>query len=257
MDESIGPLAGRDRSILRMMFLRSFLLQGSWNFERMQNLGFANAMLPLLRALYGDDRQRKESLARHTAYFNTQPYLASFALGATAQLEKEVAAKRARPEDVERLKAALMGPLGALGDSLFWGGVKPAAALLAVALFLSGVVWAPLVFLVLYNMPHLFVRWAALRDGYSHGVKVVQVMAQYKIQRKVHHLKVISLALTGMIPAMAWSEGGIEPLFSEMVWPLVFLGVTVLFWLAARRGVPAAGIVAGSGFLVFIDSFLA
>ncbi|MDH4101025.1 MAG: PTS system mannose/fructose/sorbose family transporter subunit IID [Nitrospirota bacterium] len=253
----MSDAVGRDKSIVRKMFFRSFLLQGSWNFERMQNLGFANTIFPLLRALYRDDSQRREVMARHTAYFNTQPYLASFSLGATAQLEIEVAAGRARPEDVERLKTALMGPLGALGDSLFWGGVKPVAALIAVVLLLSGFVWAPLVFLALYNVPHLFARWVALRDGYDHGVKVIQVMAQYKIQRKVNHLKAISLALAGMIPAMAWSAGGVEPLFPEKVWPLVFLGVVVLFWLAARKGVPAAGIVAGVGLLAVIYSFLA
>ena len=32
---------------------RSFLHQASWNFERMQNLGFCYQLLPGLRRLYG------------------------------------------------------------------------------------------------------------------------------------------------------------------------------------------------------------
>lgn len=256
MSDSPHTVTTSHRSALRKMFLRSFLLQGSWNFERMQSLGFAYAMLPFLRSVIKDEGRRRESMARHTSYFNTQPYLALFALGAAARLEEEIAAGRAKPEEVERLKTALMGPLGALGDSLFWGGVKPAAAVIAVVLFLSGIPWAPVVFLVIYNIPHLFARWAALRDGYEHGVKVVHVMAQYQLQRKVHHLKAISLATAGMVPAMALSSRDIAVPFEGALWPLVFLGVTSVFWFAARRGVPAAAMVAGTGLLVVLYSFV-
>lgn len=256
MTETSHTAMTPQRSVLRKMFLRSFLLQGSWNFERMQSLGFAYAMLPFLRSVCKDEGRRRELLARHVGYFNTQPYLASFALGATARLEEEVEAGRARPEDVERLKAALMGPLGAIGDSLFWGGVKPAAAVIAVVLFLSGILWAPAAFLVLYNIPHLFARWAALRDGYEHGVKVVQVMAQYQLQRKVYHLKAISLATAGMVPVMAWSSRDMAMPLDGGIWPLVFLGVTAVFWYAARKGVPAAAMVAGMGLLVVLYSFV-
>ena len=40
-------------TLLRVYFL-SFLLQASWNFEKLQNLGFFYLVLPGLRSIYGD-----------------------------------------------------------------------------------------------------------------------------------------------------------------------------------------------------------
>ncbi|MBK0288183.1 PTS system mannose/fructose/sorbose family transporter subunit IID, partial [Salmonella enterica subsp. enterica serovar Infantis] len=39
-------------SDIRGVFLRSNLFQGSWNFERMQALGFCFSMVPAIRRLY-------------------------------------------------------------------------------------------------------------------------------------------------------------------------------------------------------------
>ena len=39
---------------LNAVVLRSNLFQGSWNFERMQALGFAYSMVPVIRRLYPD-----------------------------------------------------------------------------------------------------------------------------------------------------------------------------------------------------------
>ena len=72
-------------TLLRMA-LRANLLQATWNFERQQGVGWVYALQPALEALYRDPAERRERLAEHTAYFNTQPTLASLALGAVAQL---------------------------------------------------------------------------------------------------------------------------------------------------------------------------
>ena len=59
--------------------------------------------------------------------------LAGIALGATVRAEYDAAPG----EQVSRLRIALCGPLGALGDSLFWVGLLPATlgvAMIAVAL---------------------------------------------------------------------------------------------------------------------------
>ncbi|HWR73495.1 MAG TPA: PTS system mannose/fructose/sorbose family transporter subunit IID, partial [Nitrospirota bacterium] len=129
---------GEQRSIgtreLAGVFWRSFLLQASWSFERMQSLGFAFAMLPVLRKLNPDAAERASRVRDHMTYFNTQPYMASFVLGAASRREKELAAGRRPPEDIAEIKTALAGPLGALGDGFFWGGIKPLAAVLAVTL---------------------------------------------------------------------------------------------------------------------------
>ncbi|WP_220515000.1 PTS system mannose/fructose/sorbose family transporter subunit IID, partial [Streptococcus pneumoniae] len=39
---------------LKKVFKRSFMYGSSWNYERMQNLGFLYTILPVLKKLYPD-----------------------------------------------------------------------------------------------------------------------------------------------------------------------------------------------------------
>ena len=64
------------------------MIQASWSFDRMQTLGFAYAMLPALRRLYPNGDELTSRINLHLEYFNTQPYLASFILGAAVRLEE-------------------------------------------------------------------------------------------------------------------------------------------------------------------------
>ena len=62
---------------------RSTFLQGSWNYERMQNGGWAYTLIPALKRLYHTKEDRSAALKRHLEFFNTHPYLASPILGVT------------------------------------------------------------------------------------------------------------------------------------------------------------------------------
>ena len=65
-------LTKRDR--FNVMWHSQFL-QGSWNYERMQNGGYAYSMIPALRKLYPDKKDLSAALQRHLVFFNTHPYL--------------------------------------------------------------------------------------------------------------------------------------------------------------------------------------
>jgi mannose/fructose/N-acetylgalactosamine-specific phosphotransferase system component IID len=43
------------RSVIRRMFLRSFTIQGSWNYRTLQGSGFAFALMPVLRWVHGEN----------------------------------------------------------------------------------------------------------------------------------------------------------------------------------------------------------
>lgn len=96
----------------------------------MQSLGFAYAIEPVLKKLYPDRTEYEARLRLHLDYFNTQPYLASFILGAVVRMEQDRAAGKETGTDVQDLKTSLMAPLGALGDSFFWGSLKPFAVVI-------------------------------------------------------------------------------------------------------------------------------
>ena len=99
------------QSDIRGVFLRSNLFQGSWNFERMQALGFCFSMVPAIRRLYPENNEaRKQAIRRHLEFFNTQPFVAAPILGVTLALEEQ-RANGAEIDDgaINGIKVGLMG----------------------------------------------------------------------------------------------------------------------------------------------------
>jgi len=169
----------------------------------MQSLGFAYAMSPILKKLYPDEEERAARLRVHMEYFNTQPYFASFVLGAAVKLEKERASGRNVLADISGLKATLAPSLGALGDSFFWGALKPLASILAVAMLMVGAWWAPILFLVFYNIIHVGFRAELLLFGYFSGGDVVSFMTRHNVTKNARLIKALALAGIGGFLGMA------------------------------------------------------
>lgn len=116
------------KSDLNAVVRRSNLFQGSWNFERMQALGFAYAMVPVIKRLYPDpnDPGRKAAIKRHSEFFNTQPFVGAPILGVTIAMEEERAnGKEIDDAAINGIKVGLMGPLAGVGDPIFWGNCSP------------------------------------------------------------------------------------------------------------------------------------
>ena len=142
-------------SDIRGVFIRSNLFQGSWNFERMQALGFCFSMVPAIRRLYPENNDaRKQAIKRHLEFFNTHPYVAAPVLGVTLAMEEQ-RANGAEIDDgaINGIKVGLMGPLAGVGDPIFWGTVRPVFAALAAACWghccssscLTWFVWQPVI----------------------------------------------------------------------------------------------------------------
>ena len=138
------------------VWLRLLLLQASWNFERLQGLGFLFCLLPAIRKLYPKDQW--PTVAReHFGYFNTHPFLAPLVVGAILKLEEGRVANQPQQVAIGDFKEMVAAPYAAIGDALFWGGLRPLAAGIALFFAAKGILWAPLVFLLLYNaVPFLF-----------------------------------------------------------------------------------------------------
>jgi len=200
----------------------------------MQSIGFAYAIEPVLRKLYPDPAEYESRIRLHLEYFNTQPFLASYILGAVIRMEEDRAMGRNAGGDVPGLKAALMAPLGALGDSFFWGALKPLAAVVAVALLMTGYWWAPLVFLAFYNAWHVGLRAGMLFWGYQSGGDAVALMTRYSLMKTAKRFKIITLTVLGGILGMA---PGWRLEFQPMVNGSFLL--MALFWLAITAALVA------------------
>lgn len=205
-------------------FLRSFLIQGSWNNRTMIGGGFAFAILPVLRRLHrGDPEGFREALQRHTEHFNAHPYLADLALGAVCRMEEE----ERDPEEIRRFKLAVRGPLGSLGDALIWVGWRPATVLATLVLALAGAPPGATVFffLVLYNAGHLVLRAWGFRVGLERGSQVGDSLRAVALPKQADRFAAVGVFLMGGMVGLAlgWSWAGGS-------WPLQLLGVAGGIW---------------------------
>jgi len=188
---------------LGLMALRASLLQSTWNYERQQGIGWAWALEPALARLYPDPDVRRERLAEHTAYFNTQPTLASVALGAVAALEERRAREGTPDADaMGRVKGVLGSSLAALGDRLFWFTLRPLAAVLGVWLALDGRWWGALALWLCYNVFHLGVRWLGVRWGYAAGPAVLSGGLRARLEGSTRMLGALGAMMVGV--TLAW-----------------------------------------------------
>jgi len=191
------------RLSLIKVFLGSLFLQASWNFEKMQGLGFAAALAPAIDDIYGgDEAAAREARARHLVYFNTHPIMASAVLGATVRLEEKVRAGELAPETAASFKKKVMGPYGAIGDSLFWRSIRPLASIIGIIATLAWGVWGPVVFLVVYNALHLSMRWKWLERGYALGTGVVSYIGGLGLPRWAIRGRYLASALLGAVAAV-------------------------------------------------------
>jgi len=221
------------------LFLRALLIQASWSFDRMQSLGFAYAIEPFLRRLYPDTKEYESRLKLHLEYFNTQPYLAAFILGAALRLEYERTSGHKYDSDVAELKTALMAPLGALGDSFFWGALKPVAAAVAIAFLVTGLWWAPVLFLVLYNIWHIGLRIAFVFWGYISRGDAVELMRRCRFTRLAKLFKIATLTVLGGILGLlpAWRpELKPDVNIPGIAIALLSLAITLILLMALRKG---------------------
>lgn len=221
----------------RRLLLRSFLVQGSWNYETLIGTGFAFVLLPVLRALHRDDPAAlREAVRRHCEVFNSHPYLAGLAVGAVARTEAEGSA----PEVVTRFKSALRGSLGSLGDQLVWLTWRPCCALLAIALLLLGTPWwlAVAAFLGCYNIMHLWLRVWALQVGVSDGMAVARVLRDAPLHAWVRRAAAAGMLLAGFTTVLAIQRAGPEPVGLAAATASAAAGA----WLGMRVG-PASVLV--------------
>lgn len=233
------------------VFLRSLFIQVSLNFRGMQNLGFAFAIAPVVSRLGNDKPRIACVLMRHLQSFNTHPYLAGSIIGSVVRIEESLDAGNDGAEAVA-LKNVLMGPYAAIGDSFFWGALKPFAAIFGVLMAVQGFLLAPVLFLFLYSPPHIWVRLKGFIEGYRKGKQGIDFIRMLDMPGIAGKLRSISLVLLGFLAAMI-SETMCRSFVSiryDVLSKLAALIVTVVLFLVVKKGFSTLGILYGM-FILF------
>ena len=230
---------------LKNIFLRSLLIQGSWNFWRMQNLGVAFSMLPVAREAERKGGEGKLLLLRHLQRFSTHPCFTAPILGAVVRMEEE-----GRPQEAVRLKETLMAPYAALGDSLFGSSLAPLASAGSLFLALAGCAAAPLFYLLVYHPLHVRIRAGGWQAGYRKGRDGVDFIRAMDIPRLGAGIRWLTAVCLGCLAL--WIVPGPEslrpipwvssiPLLAKAGVAAVILGC----FFAVKKGVPAPAILYG------------
>ncbi|PLX43703.1 MAG: hypothetical protein C0609_07570 [Deltaproteobacteria bacterium] len=232
---------------VRKIFWRSLLLQSAWSFAGMQALGVSWAMEPLLDELYGEaGEKRVESARRYISTLNTHPFIAPAILGCAAKMEES-----GEGANVKATLAAVMGPFGGVGDSFFWGALKPMVAVAAMSAVMMGHLFTALIFILFWLCVNIGSRAYFFRLGYTRGRDGLAQVMKLSLFALSRRLKVAASALLGfylgfVVMGLKSSWGS-----SEWLWATLVLGATFLIYLPVRRGVDPLWFIVAGTLLIF------
>ena len=255
---------------LRKVFFRSLAMEANFNFETWQNTGFAFSMIPVLKRVYTTKESMIDALKRHLQFFNTTAHGSTLILGITAAMEEQNSQKDDFDEEsINAVKLGLMGPLAGVFDSFFWGTLKVIAAGVGISLALSGNILGPIIFLLIFNIPHLVLRYNLTFIGYNAGNKFLQNLAKSNIMDKLTTgASILGLMVIGAMPAMLMpittplkigapdSQVAIQSILDQLVPNMIPLALTFLVFYFVRKNVKTTWLLLGILVLGFVGSIV-
>lgn len=161
-----------DKKTLNKMVWRSLFLQASFNYERMQAGGWLYGILPGLEKIHTNDEDLSASMSHNLEFFNTHPFLVTFVMGIVLSLEQN----KADIPTIRAVRVAAMGPLGGIGDALFWFTLVPITAGITSNMALTGNLAAPFIFLAIFNIAQFAIRFILMHWSYKIGTEAIGIL---------------------------------------------------------------------------------
>ena len=147
---------------------------------RQMAIGFLWQIMPALNRYYkAQPEKKKEALYRHVQFCNVSNAIYPFLAGLVASMEKE----NSEVDDFDTssivaIKAALMGPLAGIGDSLLFSVVRVIAAGIGISFALQGSILGPILFFLIYNGCTMALRFSLGYVGFISGSSFITNMYQ-------------------------------------------------------------------------------
>ncbi len=251
--KDLTPAGKLDKKVLNQMAWRSLFLQGSFNFSRMQAAGWLYSIIPGLKKIHTGKDDLSESMQHNLEFFNTHPFLVTFVMGIVLSLEQQ----KADIPMIRAVRVAAMGPLGGIGDAIFWFTLVPISAGISANMALDGNILGPFVFLAMFNSVHFGVRYWLMHWSYDLGVNAIDALTKHakEFTRAASILGVLVVgALTsiygGTTTALVLNKDAVEPIVIQEILDgimpkLIPLGITLLlYYLIKNKGwSPVKGIL--------------
>ncbi|HIV50994.1 MAG TPA: PTS system mannose/fructose/sorbose family transporter subunit IID [Candidatus Faecalibacterium intestinipullorum] len=170
---NLTPAQPLDKKTLNKMVFRSLNLQASFNYERMQAGGWLYCILPGLEKIHGDNKEDLEiSMQHNLEFFNTHPFLVTFVMGIVLSLEQQ----KADINTIRAVRVAAMGPLGGIGDAIFWFTLVPITAGITSNMAINGSLAGPILFLLIFNVVQFACRFFLMYWSYNLGTKAIELL---------------------------------------------------------------------------------
>ncbi|GAF40369.1 PTS system mannose fructose sorbose family IIDsubunit [Agrilactobacillus composti DSM 18527 = JCM 14202] len=262
MSKITAKLSAEEKKMLRQTYWRSFTLYSAVTPAKQGASGFEYSMMPWINHFYKNAADKKDALVRHMAYFNTNLAMSPFIMGVTASMEKQNSEKADfNAESINAIKTSLMGPLAGIGDSIFWGVLRVIAGGIAISLAKSGNFLAPIIFLLIFNIPVQLVRWYGGQLGYTLGSSYISDLYEKGlINIMTKAASIVGLMMVGAMTSsmvklsVKWNMvmGGktilkTQDMLNQIFIGILPLGITLLcFWLLRKKNVSINWLILGT-----------
>ena len=262
-----------ERKMLRKAFWRSFTLYAAVSPAKQGASGFCYSLMPFINKFYkNDEKGKKAALTRSMSYFNTTITCSTFIMGLVASVEKKNSEQKDfDASSINAVKSSLMGPLAGIGDSIFWGVLRVIAAGIAVGLGASGNILAPIVFLLLFNIPSILVKYYGTFLGYKLGSEYIQkVYASGLMNILTKAASIVGLIMVGGMTASmvtfnstyeltmkGESVLNLQNMLDQIFIGIVTLGLTLLcYYLLKKKNISITVLIIGVIILSILLSLL-
>lgn len=249
---------------LQKMFWRSLPMEFSWHYERQMHMGFEFMISAGLKKIYeGDAKGLKRAVKRNLEFFNCTAHITPFVGGVTLAMEEE----NKKDEDfdessINAIKAALMGPLSGLGDSLILGTLRVLAVGIGASLAIKGNILGSILFFLIFNIPTFILRYFTAMKGYELGADYITkiqksgMMKWFMLGAGILGVMVIGgminnlvIAITPLKIGSGSSATKIQSVLDGILPGILPLGVTGIYYYLLGKKVNVIWIIIGTAIL--------
>lgn len=188
------PAKPLDKATLNKIAWRSCMLQASFNYERMQAGGWEWTILPGLEQIHTNKEDLATSMGHNLEFINTHPFLVTLVAGIVLSLEQN----KADINTIRGVRVACAGPLGGIGDALFWFTLVPITAGITANMAINGSWLGPILYFVILFGVQMALRIWLMNWSYNLGTSAVTTLTAHATEF-THAASVLGVFVVGAL----------------------------------------------------------